>query len=121
MKSLPTPTSELPVFPFRADYENKILSLQDKLGFYWTETFLTVPDDALQSAAGQIQFRFSEYIEAFVKHGDDSPEATESLEALQELATRTLQQRRDRISPKCPPVPEVPALFPDLTPMDMNQ
>lgn len=121
MKSLPTPTSELPIYPFRAEYVDKILSLQDKLGFYRTSTFIEVTDDALQSAAGQMQFRFSEYIEAFVKHGDDSQEATESLEALHELVTKTLQQRRDRISPKPAPVPEVPALFPDLAPMDLNQ
>ena len=121
MKTLPPINSELPVLPLRADHTGKIWSLQDKLGFYETDTLRGMPDDTLQSAAGQMQFRFSEYIEAFVKHGDDSQEATESLEALHELVTKTLQQRRDRISPKPAPVPEVPALFPDLAPMDLNQ
>ena len=115
MKTLPPATCELPTYPFKADYAKKVNDLQDKLGCYWTDAFFA--DDALESLAGQMQFRFAEYIEAFVKHGDDSQEATEALAALGELVTYALHQRKARVEAKAF-APLVLALFPALKPAE---
>ena len=88
----------------------KRLALEDKLGLYATEGYLQADDGTLESLAGQIAFRFAEYLEAFTED-DDSPEATDAMREVQRLAAILVEKREQRLASR---VQSAPALFPNL-------
>ena len=110
MKNLPTATCEIPNHPFYGTFAEKCIALEDKLGLYATWGYLQVDDGTLESLAGQIAFRFAEYLEAFAEN-DDSPEATDAMREVQRLAALLVEKREQRLASKAQ---SAPALFPNL-------